>query len=117
MSETDAALKNELHAVELPLVAALREGAHDVRRQVRCGNFRLDIVDDTTGEIIECKARGNAASICAAVGQLRRYRHHIFDPQLAIAVPLVEPEAQWLAEMLKREGIRIIEVSKGAIGI
>ena len=33
----------------------LRRGHHKIRRQVKCGNGRVDIFDQTTSEIIECK--------------------------------------------------------------
>lgn len=107
----------ELTHVERPLACALREAGHEIRRQVPAGcGGRADIFDFTTGEIIECKPRGDTASIVAAVKQLRRYRPHFFDPQLAVAVPKIEPDAAWLADMLRKEGIRVIEVDVG-IGV
>ena len=110
------AAKSELAAVEEPLAQALLEGRHEIRRQVACGRGRADIFDETTGELIECKARGDAESIGAAVDQLKRYRPYFYDPQLAVAVPCIEPDARWLIAALQQQGIRIIEMSKG-IGI
>lgn len=104
---------SELDAVELPLARALIEGGHEIRRQVVCDGGRVDIFDETTSEIIECKLNGGTASISAAVKQLKRYRSSFFDPQLAVAVPRVEPDARWLASLLARDGIRIIEVELG----
>lgn len=106
----------EIETVEDPLARALIEGGHDIKRQVVCDGGRIDIYDSTTSEIIECKARGNASSISDAVNQLNRYRPHFFDPQLAVAVPRVEPDALWMVAALREIGIRIIEVEKG-VGI
>lgn len=103
----------ELIDVEAPLVRALTEAGHEVKRQVICDAGRIDVFDATTSEIIECKARGNASSISDAVNQLNRYRLHFFDPQLAVAVPFVEDDARWMIEALAEIGIRVIEVEKG----
>lgn len=105
---------SELLLVEEPLVRALLEGQHELQRQVQCGpTGRCDIWDGTTSELIECKARGDVASIAAAVAQLQRYRPYFYDPQLAVAVPRVLPEAALLARAVEAAGIRIIEVEKG----
>lgn len=109
-------MNTELLTVELPLYDELRAAKHDVRRQVACSKGRVDIVDDTNGELIECKARGDISSIAAAREQLRHYRHDFFDPYLAIAVPRVEPEARWLLPALAAEDIRVIEIER-SIGV
>lgn len=108
---------SELTAVEEPLAQQLLAGRHDIRRQVQCGSGRCDIFDDTTSELIECKAVGNVASIAAAIQQLNRYRHHFCDPQLAIAIPVLLPEAEWLRPALDDRAIRVIEMDKGGTGI
>lgn len=107
----------EFENVEEPLARALIAGRHEIKRQVICGDGRVDIFDETTSEIIECKARGNASSISDAVNQLMRYRPHFFDPQLAVAVPFVEPSACWMISALREIGVRVIEVSRGSIGV
>lgn len=111
-----ATTKSELELVELPIYRALLAGAHEVRRQVVCPSGRVDIFDDTTSTIIECKARGDVASIAAARTQLERYRRHFHSPQLAIAVPHIEPEARWLVELLEKEDVTVFEAERG-IGV
>jgi hypothetical protein len=84
--------------------------------KVKCGNGRVDIFDETTSEIIECKLIGDADTIGAAIGQLQRYRPYFFDPQLAIGVPILWPSAKPMLEILDRSNIRLIEIAKG-IGV
>ena len=100
--------------VEEIIAYHLRRG--DQRRQVKCGNGRVDIFDETTSEIIECKLIGDADTIGAAIGQLQRYRPYFFDPQLAIGVPILWPSAKPMLEILDRSNIRLIEIAKG-IGV
>lgn len=108
---------SELTEVEEPLARQLLAGHHDIRRQVPCGGGRCDIFDETTSELIECKAVGDVTSIAAAIQQLNRYRPHFYDPTLAIAVPALLPEAEWLRPALDNLGIRVIEMEKGGTGI
>jgi hypothetical protein len=103
----------EITEVEMVVARALMDADHEIRRQVKCGGGRCDIFDDTTGEIIECKILGDVISINSALRQLDRYRHHFFDPQMAIAIPRILPEAEWLIPSLQARNIRIIEVEKG----
>jgi len=70
----------------------------------------IDIFDITADELIECKLRGTSAALGEAAGQLRRYGRSFPGSQLTIAVFSLEPEADWLAEVLRKEGIAIIEV-------
>lgn len=112
--------------VEEPLAKILCDAGHAIERQVSCVGGRVDILDFTTGEIIECKAWGSASDIAAAVTQLYRYRPGagVGSPffrhstgrlpfrgrRLVVAVPSVEHDALWLADIVRRKGIRIIEV-------
>jgi hypothetical protein len=100
----------EKEKVEEPLAAALRAQGHDVRQQVQCSVGRVDIHDATIGEIIECEASGGCSDLVAAVMQLRRYSLVFGGAKLTVAVPTVDDDAEWLAAMLRREGICIIEV-------
>lgn len=104
---------NELITVEEPLAKALLAGDHEIQRQVRVPGGRVDIWDGTTSTIIECKAVGDTSSIITAVKQLRRYYPNFYDPQLAVAVPRIEPEAKWLADALRQTGIFFIEIERG----
>lgn len=96
--------------VESPLAEALIARGHDIRRQHRCSVGIVDIYDLTADEIIECKHIGSGSALGEAAGQLRRYARAFPGSGLAIAVVSVEAEARWLADILRREGIRIIEV-------
>lgn len=103
----------EITTVEEPLALALQQAGHEIRRQVTCSVGRIDILDDTTFEIIECKFLGDASRISDAVNQLHRYQSRFPGAQLAVAVPYVEDEAEWMIKALDAIGIRIIEVDKG----
>jgi hypothetical protein len=87
---------------------------HEIRRQHRCSGGIVDIFDLTAGELIECKARGSSAALGEAAGQLKRYARSFPGAVLSIAVPIIEPDAGWLADILRREGIGIIEVENSA---
>jgi len=72
----------------------------------------LSIFWITADELIECKLRGTSAALGEATGQLKRYSRSFPGSSLTIAVLDIEPEARWLAEILRREGIDIIEVGE-----
>lgn len=103
----------EKQSVEDPLAAHLRTKGHDVRQQVKCRAGRIDIHDVTSGAIIECKAYGGCSDIVAAVNQLRRYLTVFNDAHPVVAVPYIYEEAEWLADLIRQSGIRIIEVEQG----
>jgi len=104
---------DEMLQVEMPLARARLALGHSIRRQHRCSSGIVDIFDLTTDELIECKTRGSSAALGEAAGQLKRYARSFPGSSLSIAVPAVEPEATWLADVLRREGITIIEVQAG----
>ena len=101
---------DEARKVEEPLVRARMSLGHQVRRQHRCAGGVIDILDVTADELIECKLRGTSANLGEAAGQLKRYSRSFPGSRLTIAVLGIEPEADWLAELLRKEGIDIIEV-------
>lgn len=101
---------DEARKVEEPLVRARMSLGHQVRRQRRCAEGIIDIFDITADELIECKLRGTSAALGEAAGQLRRYGRSFPGSRLTIAVFSIEPEADWLAGVLRNEGIAIIEV-------
>ena len=101
---------DETRKVEVPLALARISMGHQVRRQRRCAGGIIDIFDITADEIIECKLRGTSAALGEAAGQLKRYGRSFPGSRLTIAVLSIEPEADWLAEILRKEGIAIIEV-------
>jgi hypothetical protein len=101
---------DEARKVEEPLARARMSLCHQVRRQRRCAGGVIDIFDVTADELIECKLRGTSAPLGEAAGQLKRYGRSFPGSRLTIAVLGIEPEADWLAEILRREGITIIEV-------
>lgn len=103
----------ELMLVEEPLARHLIQHGHVIRRQFSIKGGRIDIYDVTRDEIIECKVRGTGAALGEAASQLRRYRRFFPGSSLAIAVTLIEPEAEWLSALLQGTGIRIIEVERG----
>ncbi len=94
----------------MPLAHARISMGHQVRRQRRCAGGIIDIFDITADELIECKLRGTSAALGEAAGQLKRYGRLFPGSRLTIAVLSIEPEADWLAEILRKEGIAIIEV-------
>lgn len=100
----------ETLTVELPLAGARIARGHVIRRQHRCSNGIVDIFDITADELIECKARGSSAALGEAAGQLKRYARSFPGSSLSIAIPQLDAEAAWLATVLRREGIAIIEV-------
>ena len=103
----------EVTHVEVPLVRARQCQGHSVKRQLRCSNGIIDIFDLTTDEIIECKHIGTGASLGEAASQLARYRRSFPGSKLVIAVLRVEASGEWLADILAREGIGIIELEAG----
>jgi hypothetical protein len=105
---------DEVRKVEEPLARARMSLGHQVRRQRRCAGGVIDIFDVTADELIECKLRGTSAALGEAAGQLKRYGRSFPGSRLTIAVFGIEPEADWLAEILRREGIAIIEVGVSA---
>ncbi|WP_338832197.1 hypothetical protein [Bradyrhizobium sp. 27S5] len=105
---------DEVRKVEEPLARARISLGHQVRRQRRCAGGVIDILDVTADELIECKLRGTSAALGEAAGQLKRYGRSFPGSRLTIAVLGVEPEADWLAEILRREGITIIELGDGS---
>jgi hypothetical protein len=102
---------DETLKVEVPLTHARMALGHKVKRQHRCAGGIIDIFDVTADELIECKLRGTSAALGEAAGQLKRYGRSFPGSSLTIAVLNIEPEADWLAEILRREGIAIIEVA------
>lgn len=103
----------ESEKVELPLAAWLREMGHIIRRQVNCAGGRIDILDDTADEIIECKADGGLSSIVDAAKQLTLYQPSFPNRRLCIAVPFIDPRAMWMADALRKSGFRFIELERG----
>lgn len=101
---------DETRKVEVPLAHARISMGHQVRRQRRCAGGIIDIFDITADELIECKLCGTSAALGEAAGQLKRYGRSFPGSRLTIAVLSIEPEADWLAEILRKEGIAIIEV-------
>lgn len=100
--------------VEAPIARQRLEAGHQIRRQHRCFGGVVDLFDITADELIECKARGTSAALGEAAGQLKRYGRSFPGSRLTIAVISVEAEAAWLADVLRREGIEIIEVGDGS---
>lgn len=96
--------------VEAPLAAKLKSMKHEVRRQVKCAGGRIDIVDFTAGDLIECKADGHLQSIVDAAKQLKSYQPSYPRMRLCIAVPFIDPTAAWMAESLRNSGFHFIEV-------
>lgn len=105
---------DEVLRVEVPLARARLALGHEIRRQHRCSGGIVDIFDLTADELIECKVLGSSAALGEAVGQLKRYAKSFPGAGLSIAVPAIEPDAGWLADILRREGIDIIEVENFA---
>lgn len=103
----------EVVEVEEPLARSLIARGHKIRRQHRCSGGQIDIYDLTADRIIECKARGTSAALGEAAGQLQRYGHFFPGATLVIAVPAVEPDGAWLADVLRSQGIAIIEMARG----
>lgn len=103
----------ESEKVELPLAALLRGRGHVVRRQVSCAGGRVDILDDTAQEVIECKADGELSSIVDAARQLTLYQPSFPNRRLCIAVPIIDPRAMWMADALRKAGFRFIELELG----
>jgi hypothetical protein len=106
-------VQREREQVEKPLAEHRGRLGHLVERQVICGAGRIDILDVTANEIIECKASGSGSDIVAAVNQLRRYAQHYSNARLTVAVPYVEEDGIWLAELIEHIGIAVIEVDRG----
>jgi hypothetical protein len=102
----------EVSNVEGPLAFRLKSLGHDVRRQVRCAGGRIDIVDITASDIIECKADGDLQSIVDAAKQLKRYHPSYPQMRLCIAVPFIEPSATWMADSLRNAGFQFIETDQ-----
>lgn len=100
--------------VEAPLARQRLAAGHQVRRQHRCAGGVVDIVDLTADELIECKVRGTSAALGEAAGQLKRYARSFPGSRLTIAVVVIEDEAAWLADVLRREGIGIVEIGDGS---
>ena len=100
--------------VEAPLAAALIAAGRTILRQVRCPAGQIDIWDATNNRLFECKARGSSGSVADAASQLRRYAPHYPGAQLIIAVPRIEPEALWLADLLEANGFVFLEIEAGS---
>lgn len=105
---------DEARLVEEPLARARMSVGHQVRRQRRCAGGIVDIFDVTADELIECKLRGTSATLGEAAGQLKRYCRSFPGSRLTIAVLSIDPEAYWLADILRREGIAIIEIESAS---
>lgn len=103
----------EVTEVEEPIAKARIAAGHDIRRQHKCGGGIVDIYDLTADELIECKHQGTSAALGEAAGQLNRYRKSFPGAALTIAVVGIEPEAEWLADLLRAQGISIIELGRG----
>lgn len=99
--------------VEMPLVKQRTALGHRVRRQMRCRHGIIDIFDLTADQIIECKVVGTSTALGEAAGQLQRYKKSFPGTEIAIAVLNLKDEAIWLADLLKSQGIAIIEVKGG----
>jgi hypothetical protein len=103
---------DELILVEMPIFEARTRRGHEVRRQVQCKAGRADIFDVTAHELIECKMRGSVKLIAEAAGQLKKYEPCFDRPELTIAVPEIEPEAAWVADLLRSVGFTFLQVKK-----
>lgn len=101
---------NERQRVELPLAEQLISDGHKIKRQVKCTLGRIDILDYTTKEIIECKKIGTERDLFDAARQLRDYRFDFPDYGLVIAVTYVEDEAEWFASALRKVGFKILRL-------
>lgn len=99
----------ELAKVEKPLAAKLKKMGHKVSRQVNCAGGRVDIVDYTSSDLIECKADGYLQSIVDAAKQLKGYQPSFPGMRLCIAVPFIDASAIWMAESLRQSGFHFIE--------
>lgn len=102
----------EITEVELPLFRYREALGHKVYRQRKCAGGVIDILDASANQLIECKHLGTSAALGAAAGQLIRYRPAFPDAEPCIAVLHIESEAQWLADVLRGQGIHFIEVEK-----
>lgn len=103
---------DEILFVEQPLSEWLVRRGHIIERQVKCAGGRVDIVDSTSKELIECKASGRISSIVAAARQLKHYES-VFDGfGMVIAVPRIDESADWMVVALRGIGFRFIEVRK-----
>ncbi|MCD9825252.1 hypothetical protein [Bradyrhizobium japonicum] len=103
---------DETVKVEIPLATAREAMGHRIRRQMRCAGGVIDFFDLTADEIIECKLIGTGASLGQAAGQLRRYSKSFPGTALSIAVRYIEPDAEWLAGILRGQGLTIIELDQ-----
>lgn len=102
----------EILQVQDPLARKRSEAGNRVRVQRRCAHGIIDIFDITADEIIECKHIGTAAALGEAAGQLRRYSQSFPGSGLVIAVLRIEGDGVWLAEILRAQGITIIEMDR-----
>jgi hypothetical protein len=103
---------DESKLVEIPLASFLREIGYQIKRQVSCCAGRIDILNITTKELIECKAKGNGRSLYDAAFQLKHYQTFYPDHRLVIAVPSIKPDYEWFAEALRSARFCILEVEK-----
>lgn len=99
----------ELELVEIPLAKWLVRKGYAIAQQQRCRGGRVDIVDHTNKNIIECKFRGNERNLFDAGVQLKNYHPEFPGHALVIAVHEVEPPAEWLCRALEGVGFRVIE--------
>lgn len=101
----------EFTEVEEPLAFILRREGHEVRQQKRCPAGQPDIFDVTSNHLIECKLRGDGASLGEAFCQLKRYAPHFPGARLSIAVLIVDPDAEPIATIIECAGVKIIELT------
>ncbi len=108
-------ITEEKRLIEDPLASARVAAGHQIRRQHRCAGGIIDIYDLTADELIECKVSGGSKALGEAAGQLQRYKKSFPGSGLVIAVLRLEDEAEWLAQLLRREGIIIVEIEGGEL--
>lgn len=101
---------DESRVVEGPLASFLKDVGYEIKRQVTCPGGKIDILNETTKELIECKARGNGHSLYDAAFQLKHYQAAYPDHRLVIAVPTIEADCGWFADALRGAGFCILEV-------
>lgn len=103
-------------AVENAIADHLRGCGHHVEQQVRSRGGIADIVDYTSGTVIECKAHSSTASIMQAVDQLDRYMPWFRDFEQAIGLPDV-PRNPATSSSLSALGVTVFVASDDGVSI
>lgn len=104
----------EYYFVEEPLFRIRTALGHSIRRQVKCDGGFADLVDQSISQLVECKYLGTNSSLGEAAAQLQRYSPSFPGLTPVIAVLRIRADAQWLADVLRREGFTILELKKDA---